>query len=818
MSVKRVIMVEKRLNQAVRTALLSLVIVTAATTVQESYAATQSLASVARQSYNIPSGPLGRTLSNFAIEANIALSFDPALTNSLTNPAVSGSYTGFEAMSRLLSGSGLDLESRPDGSYTLVRQTPGETTLPAISITAPTQISEGSGSYTTRTSNSATRLSLSMRQTPQSVSVITRQQMDDQGMTNIAEVLQQTPGIVVNRDNSEGHSFYARGFQVQNFQYDGLPSLSTDGGNVRDNYSITNSAIYDRIEILKGATGLLNGAGYPSAVINFVRKRPTRDFQASINASAGSWSNYRGEVDVSGPLTESGQIRGRMVAALQDQDNFIDYQTSNQQIFYGIVEGDITPSTVVAAGVDYQKNNNKGTSNGHLPAFYKDGRPITFDRTTNPADKWAYRHHETTRLFADLTHTFDNQWTIKAAVTHREYKSDELIAGMILFANTDNSIGHHPGAKFITTSKENTFNIQASGAYFLFGRTHEAVIGYNAAKSTAVSNSYSGNSTALINDMFNWDNNSPYPTAFNWGLTFDIESTEKVAYAATVLKPTDRLSVILGARHTDYDWQLLGNFASGLKTSASTKQNGKVIPYAGVTFDLDHQHTVYASYTDVFKPQAYNFDANNRQLDPLTGKSYEIGIKGAYWDNKLNASAALFKINQDNKAETDPTGALLPNGSAAYIALSGIETKGIELEVSGQILPQWQLHAGYTYSQSRDRNDKRVSTAQPESLFKLATTYRLSGALNKLTIGGNLHWQSGTYFTTVVANPIQGTRNQPAYGLVGLLANYDVNNHVKLALHINNLFDKNYYSGIGQYNTVYYGSPRNVMATMKYTF
>ncbi len=243
----------------------------------------------------------------------------------------------------------------------------------------------------------------------------------------------------------------------------------------------------------------------------------------------------------------------------------------------------------------------------------------------------------------------------------------------------------------------------------------------------------------------------------------------------------------------------------------------KFIPYAGVTFDVDAYHTVYASYTDVFKPQAFNFDVSNRQLDPMTGKSVEVGAKGEYLDGRLNASVALFQLKQDNVAELDPSGAMTPTGGTAYIAVPGVTTRGIELEVSGELLPGWQLHAGYTYSRSRDRAGERVSTTQPEQLFKLATTYRLPGDWHRLTVGGNMLWQGSTYFSQTV-NGANRRFTQDSYGVFGLMAAYDFNKDLRVTVNLNNVLDKTYYSGIGNYNSVYYGAPRNVLAQLRYKF
>jgi outer-membrane receptor for ferric coprogen and ferric-rhodotorulic acid len=779
----------------------------------------------AAQRYDIPAGPLGETLRRISLQSGLTVSADAALVAGRQASPVRGQLDARDAARQALAGTGLELAVTPSGVLTVrpAPAAPGTTSLAPVLVTATAaSSSEATGAYTVPASRTATRLNLSLRETPQSVSVITRQQMEDQGIVNVADALAHAPGIIVNRDNSEGYSFYARGFELQNFQFDGLPSLSSDGGNVRDNYSITNSVIYDRVEVLKGATGLVNGAGYPSGVINLVRKRPTDVFQASVTAGVGSWDRTRGELDLSGPLAANGKVRARLVAASDERDSHLKHADSKERVFYGIVEADLTPRTVATLGLEYQENRNRGTTNSHLPAFFADGRVATFSRSTNPADAWTYRNQDTTRIFADLNHTLGNGWQVRLAGSHRDYASRELIGGMTSgLINLDNSLDHgfYPGgaSRFDTDSRENSLDVQVSGPFTLFGRSHDLVLGMNYAKTHAVSNRADGDTDPLIDDVFHWNNNATRPTSYEWWLTHDVNARQRMFYAATVLHPTDRLSLIAGGRLTNYTWSLDSSLGNGRTSSYGTKVSSEFIPYVGLTYDLDGTHTVYASYTDVFKPQAYNFDANNRQLDPLTGKSMELGAKGEYLDGRLNASVALFQLKQDNVAEPDPSGATRPDGGQAYVPVQGVTTRGIELEVSGEVLRNWRVMAGYTYARSRDRNGERVSTTQPQQIFKLATSYRLPGDLHRITVGGGLQWQSGSYFTETIGG--QAYRfQQDSYALLNLMAAYDITKDLRLSLNVNNVLDKHYYAGIGNYNTVFYGEPTSVLAQLRYRY
>ncbi|WP_370679488.1 TonB-dependent siderophore receptor [Comamonas sp. GB3 AK4-5] len=818
---------------AARCALIAMAC-TAGTGQAQTLAASAAAQAETMQNYQIALGALDEALASFAVRAGISITMPPALVQGKTSPGLQGRYGLRDGLAGLLAGTGLEAVAGSGGVYTLRALpvvVPGAAAGPGamlgeVKVTAEAGRSmptEGSGRYIARSSESATKLDLALQKTPQSITVITRQQMDDQGLQGIADVLRQTPGIAVNRDNTEGYSFYARGFQVENFQFDGVPSLSSAGGNVRDNYSLTDSAIYDRVEILKGATGLVNGVGDPSGVINLVRKRPTADFQGHASVDVGSWDDYRSEVDLSSPLSADGRIRGRLVAAAQDSRSFIDYLKTRKSLLYGIVEADLAASTTLSLGFNIQQNKGQGTTNSHLPAFFSDGTVARFSRSTNAADRWAHRDQDTQHLFATLEHELGSGWNLKAHLGRRTYQSREVISGIssATIDATTHSVDHgfYAGgaSQFNTDTTEDSMDLQLSGKYALGGRDHKLVLGYGSARTKAVSNRSDGDTDALIPDVFHWDNNASQPTAYEWWSRFDVNARQKIAYAATVLQPSDRLSLILGGRVTDYAWSLASINALGRSSYASTKIHGKFIPYAGVTLDVDGQHTVYASYTDVFKPQAYNYDAQDRQLNPLTGKSYELGIKGSYLENKLNASAALFQLKQDNYAINDPSGATRPDGGVASVAIQGVTTKGVELEVFGELQPGWQLGAGITYIQPRDAYGKRVSANQPEKTFKLATMYRLPGTWKHVSVGGNVQWQSGTYFTQQIAGADRRF-SQPAYTVVGLVAGVQLSRQLKATFSVDNLFDKYYYAGIGNYNSVFWGAPRSFKANLRYVF
>ncbi|KAF1047772.1 TonB-dependent siderophore receptor [Xylophilus sp.] len=277
--------------------------------------------------FDIPAQPLAAALDQFARQAGLQLVFSPALARERQAPRVSGSLEPQPALDALLRGSGLS--GRVEGGTVTVTTTAAaadaQRSLGEVTVTGNQlgEITEGTGSYTPGTIATATRLVLAPRETPQSVSVVTRQAMDDFALISIDQAMEHTPGVSIVTYDSERTVYYARGFPVNNFQYDGIPMLRDSGYSAGN--TLSDLAIYDRVEVLKGATGLLTGTGDPGATINLIRKKPTRDFQGHATAGAGRWNNYRGELDVSGALNADGSVRGRAVAVYQDRQSHLDH-------------------------------------------------------------------------------------------------------------------------------------------------------------------------------------------------------------------------------------------------------------------------------------------------------------------------------------------------------------------------------------------------------------------------------------------------------------------------------------------------------------
>ena len=206
----------------------------------------------------------------------------------------------------------------------------------------------------------------------------------------------------------------------------------------------------------------------------------------------------------------------------------------------------------------------------------------------------------------------------------------------------------------------------------------------------------------------------------------------------------------------------------------------------------------------------------------MVGSNYEVGLKGSVLNERLNLAAAYFWSTQDNVAERDDSVPPNPVTGEEYYRSGGKGNKvnGFELEAAGEITPDWNLTAGYTYTHSVNGSDKRNNTSQPLNLVKISSAYRLPGAWRNLTVGGAVNWQSETYD---FSNRPTGQRNsegrpittrakitQQGYTVVNLMSRYQFDEQVSASVNVNNLFDKKYYERVGFYNGVYWGEPRSV--------
>lgn len=770
-------------------------------------AAEATQAQTQRIDFHISTQSLVDAIELFSAQSGCQVIYDANQVAGIVSPEVQGQYTAEQAL-RTLTGSSARL-SQPNPNSFLIElpvDLGSGLQLDAVSISgkAPGSTTEGTGLYTTYSSSSSTRLNLTPRETPQALTVMTRQRLDDQRLSTLTDTLEATPGIIVTRDGlgAESDSYYSRGFVIQNYEVDGVPTTTR-----MDNYT-QSMAMYDRVEIVRGASGLISGMGSPSATINLIRKRPTYEGQASITGSAGTWDRYGSGFDVSGPLTESGNVRGRLVADYKTEKAWVDRYKQDTQLLYGITEFDLSEDTLLTLGLSYLRTDVDSPLRSGLPTRFSNGERSNLSRSINSAPTWSYNDHEQTSYFASVEQQLGNGWSGKLEYSHSENKFDELFGFIMGDLNPDGSGMSQLPVRFSGTPRQDNLDLYVTGPFRLFEREHELIGGVTLSQFSQSVPEWGGwrydyNATpgASIVNIFDWDGKQPKPPFTESGKSSQ-EENQYAAYLTTRLHLSDDLNLILGSRLIDWERKTEDRPYGAASSNTDRKETGVFIPYAGVVYDLNDTWSLYASYTKIFNPQgSWVQDAQFKPIDPMQGIGYEMGIKGSHFDGKLNSSVAVFKLEQDNLA--------IWQHDNVYEAKQDTTSKGIEMEINGELAEGWQASAGYAYTLTTDNQDERINTVLPRHSLKTFTSYRLPGVLDKVTVGGGVNWQSK------VGNDLH-TFTQGSYAIANLMARYDINEHLEASVNLNNLFDREYYSMAGLYGT--YGAPRNVMTNFTYRF
>ncbi|MET0289795.1 MAG: TonB-dependent siderophore receptor [Pseudoxanthomonas sp.] len=664
---------------------------------------------------------------------------------------------------------------------------------------------EGSDSYTAGVARSSAKLDLSLRETPQSVVVISRQQIADRNLQSFQDVTDTVAGFNSPTWDTERTYISARGFEVDYYRVDGIPTEYT--GDVQQNL-----AIYDRVEIVRGANGLTTGAGSPAASVDLVRKHANSDvLTGTVSLSAGSWDRYRGAADLQAPLNAAGNVRGRVVATYEDKHSFRDYYSKRSGLLYGIVDADFSDATSAYIGVSKQRNDGRGTTWGGVPAWFSDGSRATFSRSASFTPRWARGVADTTNAFAGLTHRFDSGMQLHVEYSHQRFETDwkSVLYGYYGYPDKTTGLGldSNFGGQYPAYTMQDNLDAYVSLPLTFWGREHEVIAGATWMDRNVRSWSNATLEPLVAESVYDWTGTMPQPvwTPLEKGSENDIRQV--AAYAAGRFTLTDDLKAIVGARVSD--WKNTDRFTP----ASSYGKHGRTTPYAGLIHDVGEQHSLYASYTSIFSPQS-NRDRDGRYLDPREGNNYEIGAKGEYFGGALNAGLSLFRIEQDNVAVVDPGQVVPGTTDQAYRAAKGTISQGVEFQLDGELSEQWRISLGWAQFDANDAEGVDVSPTSPRREGTLFTTWQ-SGPLR---IGGGVNWQSSFYAQGVGPDGSTIRLEQGSVLLASLMARYDINQALSAQLNVRNLFDRNYYANITYETQWIYGDPRDVELTLSWRF
>ncbi|MBG7037587.1 Fe(3+)-pyochelin receptor FptA [Pseudomonas aeruginosa] len=677
----------------------------------------------------------------------------------------------------------------------------GETELPDMVISGESTSATQPPGVTT-----LGKVPLKPRELPQSASVIDHERLEQQNLFSLDEAMQQATGVTVQPFQLLTTAYYVRGFKVDSFELDGVPALL---GNTAS--SPQDMAIYERVEILRGSNGLLHGTGNPAATVNLVRKRPQREFAASTTLSAGRWDRYRAEVDVGGPLSASGNVRGRAVAAYEDRDYFYDVADQGTRLLYGVTEFDLSPDTLLTVGAQYQHIDSI-TNMAGVP-MAKDGSNLGLSRDTYLDVDWDRFKWDTYRAFGSLEQQLGGGWKGKVSAEYQEADSRLRYAGS--FGAIDPQTGDGGqlmGAAYKFKSIQRSLDANLNGPVRLFGLTHELLGGVTYAQGeTRQDTARFLNLPNTPVNVYRWDPHGvPRPQIGQYTSPGTTTTTQKGLYALGRIKLAEPLTLVVGGRESWWDQD----------TPATRFKPGRQFtPYGGLIWDFARDWSWYVSYAEVYQPQADRQTWNSEPLSPVEGKTYETGIKGELADGRLNLSLAAFRIDLENNPQEDPDHPGPPN-NPFYISGGKVRSQGFELEGTGYLTPYWSLSAGYTYTSTEylkdSQNDSgtRYSTFTPRHLLRLWSNYDLPWQDRRWSVGGGLQAQRDYSVDYRGVSMRQG-----GYALVNMRLGYKIDEHWTAAVNVNNLFDRTYYQSLSNPNwNNRYGEPRSFNVSLRGAF
>ncbi|MGE8390818.1 MAG: TonB-dependent siderophore receptor [Pseudomonas sp.] len=684
---------------------------------------------------------------------------------------------------------------------------PRQIELQALSITGSADNERADGpvdGYKANRSASATRTDTALHDTPQSISVVPKDVLEDTGATRLQDGLDYAGGV--GRANNFGGqgltTFTVRGFTTGEFYRNGFP-INRGYPNAPDANSV------ERLEVIRGPATSLYGRGDPGGTFNVVSKQPLADPKVTLGSQVDDQGMHRATLDATGPLNQDGSLAYRLNVLGEGGDSFRDDVESERYDVAPVLSWQVNDATKVVFEGDFMRNNHpldRGLT--RLP-----GQRGTASRDTNIWEKGSDNllHNDNNMAQLRFEHALNNDWTLGGGMQWL----DGSLKGNAVEANGLQADGRTLGRNFNYRKLEWTdrdYQLNLTGHFDAGGFAHTLLTGieyedydYN----SIIQRSAAGTGAYPI-DIFDPVLGQARP-ALTRTTTHDKENLKTwAAFIQDQVALTDRLKALAGVRFEryehDYDNKLntAGDFSKG--------ENG-VTPRFGLLYDLTDTLAVYANTARSFKPNS-GASLQGSGFDPEKGKSYELGVKWEALDRQLSVDAAIYHIVKENVLTRDPND---PSGTYS-IAAGEVRSRGLDINIAGNLTPQWRVIGGYAYVDAEVTKDNTVPTGTrlaniPRNSFSLLNTYEFQDGVAKgLGLGVGVK-----YIDDRAGQTAATTYTMERYSVVDLLSFYKVNEHVRLNLDVKNVFNKGYDEGA--FNTyVYPGAPRTVQAGVSYTF
>jgi iron complex outermembrane receptor protein len=775
------------------------------------------LDAVAPRAYDIPAGPLGQSLAGLAVQAGIALSFDHGLTEQRTAPRLAGTYLAREAFARLLAGSGLEVVPRGDGSnsYTLRRiatattsaapSAQGAAQLPTVQVTADAERETATGpvqGFIARRSATGTKTDTPLLETPQSISVVTAEQMQVQKAVSLQDALDYTAGVasqVVNSSPRTSDSLLLRGFDAVpesgNFYRDGMRYMTTIFAGKQEPYGL------ERLEVLKGASSVLYGTVAPGGLINSVSKRPTPTPLREVNLEYGSFNRKQVSADFGGPLDEAGVWSYRLTALVRDSATPVDHTRDDRTYIAPALSWRPSAATTLTLLANHQRM--RASSPGALPA---EGTLLP-----NPNGTLGRRlflgepaRNDFNNDTGSVGYQFDHAFSDALKLHHglRYLRSDLFNQYDLGFEPTDHRTRSRLGWTFKDKATVATTDTHVEYAWVTGAVAHTLLAGIDYGRDTY-------DSDRRLDSLAPIDIFQPVygqaPLAFIRNENPRRETARLGIYLQDQMKIDNRWVLLLGGRQ---DW-VRGKEKDLSQDPVGERRKDKAFTgRAGVVYLAGNGLAPYASFSQSFEPVAGTDRVGNR-FEPTTGEQYELGIRYQPQDGGMLLSAAVYDLRRQNVATTDPV-------DSSYSVQTGeVRSRGLELEAKARVARNLNLIAAYSYTDTRVTRSNRPAELgtrfrAPFHLFSLWSDY----GLGDLGLPG---WRVGAGVRHSADNPgnFNGGKATPGFTLFDLRLGYE-QGPMAYALNIKNVADKTYISGECYFYGCRYGDPRTVTATVSY--
>ncbi|MCD5995487.1 TonB-dependent receptor [Pseudomonas sp. CDFA 602] len=654
--------------------------------------------------------------------------------------------------------------------------------------------------YRATRSASATRTDTSLHETPQSVSVVTREAVEDIGATRLQDALDYAGGV--GRANNFGGqgltTFTVRGFTTGEFYRNGFP-INRGYPNMPDANTI------ERLEVLRGPATTLYGRGDPGGTFNVVSKQPLAERLVTLGSQLNDQGMKRGTLDASGPLDDDGRFAYRLNLVGEGGDTFRDHVETERYGVAPVLSWQVDDATRITFEGDFMRNN--APLDRGLTRYAAQTRTASRDTFFGEKDVGKL-HNDNNMAQVRFDHDLNADWKLGGGGQFL----DGSLKGDAIEANGLAADGRTLGRNFNYRKLEWTdrdVQLNVTGHFSTGGFDHTLLAGveYEDYDYKSIIQRSSGAASAYTIDIFDPVYGQARP-ALTRTTTNDKENLK--TYAAFVqdqVALTERLKVLAGVRFErfehDYD-----TFGIGVPF---TNSDNAATPRLGLIYDLTDTVAVYANAARSFKPNT-GASRLGGGFKPEEGKSYEVGVKWEALDRQLSVDAALYQIEKQNVLTTDPV------DSTFSVAAGEVRSRGLDLNVVGNLTPEWRVMGSYAYVDAQVTKDNTLRSGTrllniPEQTFSLLNVYEFQdGALRGLGLGAG-----GRYVDQRAGQTANVAFSMDSYTVFDLLAFYKVNEHVKLNLDLKNVFDTEYEEGAFGNVYAYPGAPRTVQVGIAYT-